>query len=172
KSAMGEVPDEHFHELFEDDSPAGKIADLVEMGRDPDERKTYRDMAMEIHMDSMTTYEPLLAMRDEPVSDEEREAYHKECGEYIEEAKGKLDKGDEGPSGILDWLRQMFSSLVSALFGEKSDGGTEPEKKSPKLTLLSDKVRQHAEDGDPTVLSQKTRPTPPALFGAVPTKEK
>lgn len=169
KSAMAEVPDEHFHELFEEGSAAGHVAELVALGRDPDERKQFREMATEIHMDSMTVYEPLLAMRDTPLSDKERDDYQKQCGELVRESKEKLDNGKDSPSGILDWLRQMLSGLVSTLFGEKSerDGDSAPE-----TTLLSNKVREHAEKGQPDTLSQKTDPPPRPLFGGKHDKEK
>lgn len=171
KSALESVPDDDFPDMFEEGTPARQLSDYIANAKDPDERKMWREAALTVHMDNMTVYEPLL----DQASDSARKEFNEKSSEYVGEMGERVE---EDFSGALGWLRQMLSSLVAAIFGDKDkDKDTSSEKADAKATkstwkMLADKVRTHADNGDADTLSQKTKPTSPALFGGVPNKEK
>lgn len=154
KAVASDLSDAFFHTLFDEGSLAGMVATKIKQARDPDERGVLRDMALEICMDTLMAYEVL--MKEVEID----KGYLKECEAIINEGFDLIRKNEDSPVEIVSSIRQGISEVVLS-----HSGADKKEDLSETAMMIFDKIENHANDGNASVLSQKTQPATLRLFG-------
>ena len=153
KNISKDLSEDAFKSLFDKVSVGGMVCKKVSQALETDERETLKDWSLELCLDQVTVYDVLLREID---TDDD---FSSKCEELVEDAFKQLRTQEEDPSDICNDLRQSISKLFLSSYE------IEPENLSENYFMLYDKIRNHAEQGGVSVLSQKTNPTTPPLFG-------
>lgn len=153
KNISKDLSEDAFKSLFDKDSVGGMVCKKVSQALETDERETLKDWSLELCLDQVTIYDVLLREID---TDDD---FSSKCEELVEDAFKHLRTQEEDPSDICNDLRQSISELFLSTYAIESENLSE------NYFMLYDKIRNHAEQGGVSVLSQKTNPTTPPLFG-------